>query len=156
MKRQLERVEGYIAKGRADGAEVWTGGQRPSHLNNGFFFEPTLFGDVDNKSTIAQEEIFGPVLTLIKAEDDEHAIDLANDTIYGLNGAVLSSSPQRAYDIARRMRTGNIGQNGARGPANMPFGGFKQSGLGRERGIEGLSPYIETKTIVLTEALPEY
>ncbi len=156
MKRQLERVEGYIAKGKADGNEVLSGGQRPSHLNNGYFFEPTLFGDVDNKSTIAQEEIFGPVLTLIKADDDEHAIDLANDTIYGLNGAVLSNDPKRAYDIARRMRTGNISQNGVRGPADLPFGGFKQSGLGRERGVEGLHPYIETKTIVLTQPLSGY
>ena len=153
MKRQLERVEGYIARGKAEGADLLQGGGRPSHLNRGFFIEPTLFGNVDNRSTIAQEEIFGPVLSLIKADDMDHAIALANDSNYGLNGAVLTNDVDTAYKVARRIRTGNVAQNGMKADFNLPFGGFKQSGIGREGGVEGLMPYVETKTLIL-EAAP--
>ena len=152
MKRQLERVEMYIDEGRKSGADLVTGGHRPAHMNKGYFMEPTLFANVDNKSRIAQEEIFGPVLCLIPAEDEEDAIRLANESSYGLNGSVLTTDPQAAYDISRRIRTGVMGQNGMRMEFGMPFGGFKQSGIGREGGEEGLWPYVETKTILLDGA----
>ena len=152
MKRQLERVEGYIAEGRRS-ADLVTGGQRPAHLNKGYFIEPTLFANVDNSSRIAQEEIFGPVLCLIPAQDEEDAIRIANDSNFGLHGSVLTKDADAAYRIAREMRTGMIGQNGMRTQPGMPFGGFKQSGIGREGGAEGLLPYIETKSILL-DAMP--
>ena len=149
MKRQLERIEGYIAKGVADGAVLATGGGRPSHMNRGYYIEPTLFTNVDNTSTIAQEEIFGPVLSLIPADDEEDAIRIANQSIFGLNGAVLTHDSQKAYDVARRVRSGAIGQGGLKMDFALPFGGFKQSGIGREGGAEGIAPYLETKTILL-------
>ena len=152
MKRQLERVEMYIEEGRKSGADLVTGGQRPAHMNKGYFIEPTLFANVDNKSRIAQEEIFGPVLCLIPAEDEEDAIRIANESDYGLNGSVLTGDPQAAYDISRKVRTGVVGQNGMRMEFGMPFGGFKQSGVGREGGEEGIWPYLETKTILLDGA----
>jgi len=149
MKRQLERVEGYIRKGEDQGAVLATGGRRPSHMNRGYYIEPTLFTRVDNGMTIAQEEIFGPVLSLIPAEDEEDAIRIANESIYGLNGAVFTHDSEKAYQIARRVRTGAIGQGGLKMDFALPFGGFKQSGLGREGGAEGIQPYLETKTILL-------
>jgi acyl-CoA reductase-like NAD-dependent aldehyde dehydrogenase len=149
MKRQLERVEGYIAKGVAEGAKLVTGGQRPTHMNRGYYIEPTLFTNVDNTSTIAQEEIFGPVLSLIPAEDEADMIRLANQSIYGLNGAVLTHDADKAYDVARKVRTGAIGQGGLKLDFALPFDGFKQSGVGREGGAEGILPYLETKTILL-------
>ncbi len=152
MKRQLDRVEMYIEEGRKSGADLVTGGQRPAHMNKGYFIEPTLFANVDNTTRIAQEEIFGPVLCLIPAEDEEDAIRIANESSYGLNGSVLTTDPQAAYDISRRIRTGVMGQNGMRMEFGMPFGGFKQSGIGREGGEEGLWPYLETKTILLDGA----
>jgi acyl-CoA reductase-like NAD-dependent aldehyde dehydrogenase len=152
MKRQLDRVEMYIEEGRKSGADLVTGGQRPAHMNKGYFIEPTLFANVDNRSRIAQEEIFGPVLCLIPAEDEEDAVRLANESSFGLNGSVLTTDPQAAYDISRRIRTGVMGQNGMRMEFGMPFGGFKQSGVGREGGEEGLWPYLETKTILLDGA----
>jgi acyl-CoA reductase-like NAD-dependent aldehyde dehydrogenase len=148
MKRQLERVEGYIEEGKRT-ADLVTGGGRPAHLNQGYFIEPTLFANVDNDSRIAQEEIFGPVLSLIPCDDEEDAIRIANDSSFGLSGSVLTHDPQAAYDIARRMRTGGIGQSGLKLDFGLPFGGFKQSGLGREGGPEGLMPYLEQKTILL-------
>ncbi len=151
MKRQLERVEMYIEEGKKS-ADLVTGGGRPAHMNKGYFIEPTLFANVDNKSRIAQEEIFGPVLCLIPAEDEEDAIRIANESNYGLNGSVFTTDPQAAYDISRRIRTGVMGQNGMRMEFGAPFGGFKQSGIGREGGEEGLWPYVETKTILLDAA----
>jgi acyl-CoA reductase-like NAD-dependent aldehyde dehydrogenase len=151
MKRQLDRVEMYIEEGRKT-ADLVTGGQRPAHMNKGYFIEPTLFANVDNTSRIAQEEIFGPVLCLIPAEDEEDAIRIANESQFGLNGSVMTTDPQAAYDISRRIRTGVMGQNGMRMEFGMPFGGFKQSGLGREGGEEGLWSYLETKTILLDGA----
>jgi aldehyde dehydrogenase (NAD+) len=152
MKRQLERVEMYIDEGKRS-AELVTGGNRPSHLNQGYFIEPTLFANVDNNSRIAQEEIFGPVLSLIPFEDEEDAIRIANESNYGLSGSVLTTDADAAYRIARRIRTGGVGQNGLRLDFGLPFGGFKQSGLGREGGLEGLMGYMELKTILL-DALP--
>jgi acyl-CoA reductase-like NAD-dependent aldehyde dehydrogenase len=151
MKRQLDRVEEYIALGR-DSADLVTGGNRPAHLNKGYFIEPTLFANVDNKSRIAQEEIFGPVLCLIPAEDEEDAIRIANDSAFGLNGSVLTNDADAAYRIGRRIRAGGFGQNGMKLEFGLPFGGFKQSGVGREGGVEGLQPYLETKTILLDAA----
>jgi acyl-CoA reductase-like NAD-dependent aldehyde dehydrogenase len=150
MKRQLDRVEMYIAEGRAT-ADLVTGGGRPAHLNRGYFIEPTLFANVPNDSRIAQEEIFGPVLCLIPCEDDEDAIRIANASNYGLNGSVLTHDHEAAYRIARRVRTGGFGQNGLRMDFGLPFGGFKQSGIGREGGVEGLMAYLELKTILLDD-----
>jgi len=151
MKRQLDRVEEYIEIGKGS-ADFVTGGKRPAHMNKGYFLEPTLFANVDNKSRIAQEEIFGPVLCLIPAEDEEDAIRIANESSYGLNGSVLTNDADAAYRIGRRIRAGGFGQNGMKLEFGLPFGGFKQSGIGREGGIEGLYPYLETKTILLDAA----
>ena len=148
MKRQLERVEGYIEDGRHS-AELKTGGRRPRHLQRGYFVEPTLFAHVKNDSRIAQEEIFGPVLCLIPYEDEDEAIRLANDSNYGLNGSVLTQDADAVYRIARRIRSGAVGQNGLRMDFGLPYGGFKQSGIGREGGVEGFAAYFETKTILL-------
>jgi aldehyde dehydrogenase (NAD+) len=149
MERQLERVQGYIAKGKEEGARLVYGGGRPAGLNRGYYFEPTLFADVDNQMTIAQEEIFGPVISLIPCDDEEDAIRIANDTVYGLNGAVLTHDKQRAYDVARQIRAGNVSQGRMRIDFSIAFGGYKQSGVGREGGREGLLPYLEPKTLML-------
>ena len=149
MKRQLDRVESYIQKGEAEGATLATGGKRPKHLNRGYFLEPTLFTDVDNRMTIAQEEIFGPVLCLIPCDDTDDAIRIANDSIYGLNGAVLTKDANAAYQVGRQIRTGSFGQNGMKNDFCLPCGGYKQSGIGREGGREGLASYLETKTLLL-------
>jgi acyl-CoA reductase-like NAD-dependent aldehyde dehydrogenase len=146
MKRQLERVEMYIEEGKKS-ADLVTGGNRPTHLNQGYFIEPTIFANVDNKSRIAQEEIFGPVLSIIPVEDEAHAIAVANDSNYGLSGAVLTNDAQAAYDVARQVRTGGIAQNGLKVDWNLPFGGYKQSGIGREGGVDGLKAYLETKVM---------
>ena len=148
-----ERVEGYIEKGRAEGARLVLGGGRPAGLSRGFFLEPTVFAGVDNNQTIAREEIFGPVLSVIPAEDESDAIRLANDTDYGLNATVFTHDVDRAYAVARRIRSGTVGQNSARIELGVAFGGFKQSGLGREGGREGLLAYLETKVVVL-DAMP--
>jgi aldehyde dehydrogenase (NAD+) len=151
-QRQLERVESYIAKGKAEGAKVATGGGRPAGLNRGYYFDPTLFANVDNSMAVAQEEIFGPVISLTAADDEEDAIRIANDSIYGLNGAVFTHDNARAYDVARKVRTGNVSQNRFRLDFGIAFGGFKQSGVGREGGKEGLLPYLESKTLLLDGA----
>jgi aldehyde dehydrogenase (NAD+) len=144
-----DRVEAYIAKGVAEGARLSTGGGRPQDLASGWFVQPTVFGDVDNQATIAREEIFGPVLAVIKADDESDAIRAANDTIYGLNASVFTNDVDRARWAAGRLRSGTVGQNGSRADFGIAFGGFKQSGVGREGGIEGLLPYLETKTVIL-------
>ena len=149
MSRQRDRVEGLIAKGREEGAELATGGGRPSHLDQGFYIEPTVFGNVKNDSTIAREEIFGPVLSVIPAADEDEAVDLANASIYGLNASVFTDDEDRAYAVARRLRSGTVGRNSWRTDFGIAFGGFKQSGIGREGGHEGLHPFLEVKTIIL-------
>ncbi len=148
--RQRDRVLGYIEKGKAEGAKLLVGGGRPAHLDRGYYVEPTLFVDVDPDSTIAQEEIFGPVLSVIRYEDDDDAVRIANNSTYGLSGAVTSKSLDRALGVARRIRTGTISVNGGMwfGP-DSPFGGYKQSGNGREHGIAGFEEYLETKTLGL-------
>ncbi|MCB0996093.1 MAG: aldehyde dehydrogenase family protein [Acidimicrobiales bacterium] len=146
--RQRERVLGYIEKGRAEGARVTTGGGRPAHLDRGYYVEPTVFADVDNSMTIAQEEIFGPVLVVIGFDDDDDAVRIANDSSYGLSGMITSGDLDRAKAVARRVRTGTLGLNGGIWyGADAPFGGYKGSGIGRQCGIEGLEIFTETKTV---------
>ena len=156
VARQRDRVEGYIAKGIAEGATLAAGGRRPAHLDRGWFVEPTVFGNVDNASTIAQEEIFGPVLSVIPAADEADAVRIANDTIYGLNASVFTPDPDRAYAVARQLRSGTVGMNSFRTDFGIAFGGFKQSGIGREGGKEGLMPFLETKTVILDEPSTPY
>jgi aldehyde dehydrogenase (NAD+) len=153
MRRQRDRVEHYIEKGRAEGATLATGGGRPRHLSRGFYIEPTVFGNVENHSTIGREEIFGPVLSVIPADNEANAIDIANDTIYGLNASVFTNDIDRAYAVARRLRSGTVGHNSFRTDFTIAFGGFKQSGVGREGGTEGLLSFLETKTVIL-DAMP--
>lgn len=146
--RQHDRVLGYIDKGRAEGARVVVGGGRPEHLPRGYYVRPTLLADVTNDMTVAQEEIFGPVLCAIPYEDEEDAIRIANDSRYGLSGGVHSASTERALAVARRIRTGTVGVNGAMYyGSDGPFGGYKMSGLGRQGGLEGFFQYTEAKTI---------
>ncbi|MCR8551202.1 aldehyde dehydrogenase [Salipiger sp. P9] len=149
---QRDRVEGYIAKGLAEGAVLATGGRRPPHLERGYFVEPTVFGNVAPGATIAQEEIFGPVLSVIPVDNTEDAIRVANDTIFGLNASVYTKDAERAFAVASRVRSGTVGHNDLRRERLLPFGGFKQSGLGREGGPEGLAAYLETKVIILDGA----
>lgn len=152
--RQRDRVESYIKKGIEEGASLVTGGGRPKNLDRGYYVEPTVFAHVDNRSTIAQEEIFGPVLSVIPADDEDQAVALANDTIYGLNASVFTTDVDRARQVARRLRSGTVGHNAFRTDFGIAFGGFKQSGIGREGGTEGLLPFLESKTVIL-EGTPE-
>ncbi len=147
-KKQQQRVLGYINQGKEEGARLVIGGGIPSHLDRGFFVEPTLFADVDNSMVIAQEEIFGPVLVMIPFDDDDDAVRIANDSVYGLSGMITSGDLDRAKGIARRIRTGTLGINGGVWyGADSPFGGYKGSGIGRQCGIEGLEIFTETKTV---------
>jgi acyl-CoA reductase-like NAD-dependent aldehyde dehydrogenase len=155
-RRQRDRVEGYIAKGIAGGATLATGGGRPKDLDRGWYVEPTVFGNVDNSSVIAQEEIFGPVLSVIPARDEQDAITIANETIYGLNSAVFTGDVERARDVAGQIRAGTVGHNGFKSDSSIGFGGFKQSGIGREGGLQGLLPFLETKTVLLDGPTARY
>jgi aldehyde dehydrogenase (NAD+) len=148
---QLERVRSYIHKGVAEGAELVAGGAEPPDgvPTGGYFVRPTVFGKVDPKSTIGQEEIFGPVLSIITYKDEDDAVRIANDTIYGLAGGVWSKDAARAQRVARRMRAGQIDINGGPFNLNAPFGGFKQSGHGREAGRYGLEEFLEYKSLQL-------
>ncbi|MFW2828747.1 aldehyde dehydrogenase [Sphingomonas sp. ID0503] len=141
-----DRVEGYIAKGRNE-ARLVAGGGRPSGMNHGFFVEPTLFADVDNDATIAREEIFGPVLSVIPYTDDADAIRIANASDFGLGGSVWSQDAERAIGVARQVQTGTIGINGYMPSLGSPFGGIKTSGMGREFGPEALGAYQQFKSI---------
>jgi len=145
-KRQQERVEGYIRSGQAEGAKILTGGlDRP--YERGWFVAPTVFGNVTNDMRIAREEIFGPVLTLLSYEDEADAIRIANDSEYGLGGSVWTSDVEHGIEVAKRIRTGSCGVNLYSVDLSTPFGGYKNSGIGRELGPEGLSAYLEYKSI---------
>src|SRR3954466_10219857 len=148
---QLERVRSYIKKGQQEGAELLAGGaEAPEGVPaGGYYVRPTVFGKVKNSMTIAQEEIFGPVLSIIPYKDEEEAIRIANDTVYGLAGAVWSKDEARAQRVARRIRAGQIDINGGAFNMNAPFGGFKQSGHGREAGVYGLEEFLEYKSLQL-------
>ncbi len=150
MKRQRERVEEYIGIGRTEGARLVCGGRRPVHLPRGWYVEPTLFDGVDSSMRIAQEEIFGPVLTVLPCDDEEHAVRIANDSPFGLYGAVFTADRERALQVMRGVRTGTMSQNSFRFDPSLPFGGFKQSGLGREGGVEGMEAYTELKSMLLS------
>jgi acyl-CoA reductase-like NAD-dependent aldehyde dehydrogenase len=153
-ERQRERVLGYIDLAVEAGARVAAGGGRPADLPRGWYVEPTVLADVDNGMRVAQEEIFGPVLCLILYDGADHAVQMANDSPYGLSGGVWSADPARALAVARQVRTGSIAVNGSYPPFPLvPFGGFKQSGLGRELGPEGLASYLEPRSIGLPESL---
>ena len=147
MARQRARVEGYIAAGRAEGARIACGGGRPQGLDRGYYIEPTVFTDVTPHMKIVQEEIFGPVVSVLTYRDEDEAAEKANNSSYGLSGAVYTVDPERGYRMARRMRTGSVTINGMIVDPKHPFGGYKQSGIGREGGPEGLDNYLETKTI---------
>ena len=144
---QRQRVEGYIRKGVEEGARLIAGGRRPDGFSRGHFVEPTVFADVTSKMTIAQEEIFGPVLSILPYDTEEEAIAIANDTIYGLAGGVWSGDSDRAMRVARRMRTGQVDVNGGRFNPLAPFGGYKRSGIGREFGRYGLEEFLQIKAI---------
>jgi betaine-aldehyde dehydrogenase len=145
---QRERVLEYIDKGIEEGARLVTGGkERPEGLDKGFFVRPTVFSDVKNDMKIAQEEIFGPVLCIIPYDDEEDAIRIANDSIYGLAGGVWAADPARAKRVARRLRTGQVDINGGNYNPSAPFGGYKQSGHGREYGRHGLEEFLEIKSL---------
>jgi aldehyde dehydrogenase (NAD+) len=146
---QFEKIQNLIQKGIDEGAKLEIGGTgRPDGLNAGYYVKPTVFSHVTNDMTIAREEIFGPVLSLIGYEDDADAIRIANDTVYGLSGYISSGDPERAKKVARQIRTGNIHLNGAPVDNKAPFGGYKQSGNGREWGAYGLEEFLEVKAIM--------
>lgn len=148
-RAQFERVQALIATGIAEGAKCVTGGPgRPDGVERGFFTQPTIFSGVTPDMTIAREEIFGPVLSILTYKDEEDAIHIANDTVYGLSGYVSSSDLARARSVARRLRTGNVHLNGAPIDLAGPFGGYKQSGLGREWGAFGVEEFLEVKAIL--------
>jgi betaine-aldehyde dehydrogenase len=153
MRRQRDRIEALMQQGIAEGAVPACGGGRPAHLARGFFIEPTVFGHVGNDTTLAREEIFGPVLSVVAADDEAQAIDIANDTVFGLNNSVFTEDVDRAYAVARRLRSGTVGHNVWRTDFSLSFGGFKQSGIGREGILEGLLPYLESKSVIL-EGVP--
>ncbi len=147
---QWDRVQGYIQTGIDEGATLVTGGTgKPDGLDAGYYVKPTVFADVDNSMTIAQEEIFGPVLSIIGYEDEEDAIRIANDSEYGLSGGVWSSDNDRAIAVAKRLRTGQVDMNGSFLNTDAPFGGYKKSGNGRELGRYGLAEFLEAKQINL-------
>jgi acyl-CoA reductase-like NAD-dependent aldehyde dehydrogenase len=146
----VDRVTGYIQKGIDEGAKLVTGGpERPEGLEQGFYVKPTVFSEVRNDMTIAQEEIFGPVLSILPYDTVEEAIEIANDTPYGLSGAVWGQDKDKATDVARQIRTGQIDVNGGAFNPNAPFGGYKQSGYGREYGTFGFEEFLEIKSMQL-------
>jgi aldehyde dehydrogenase (NAD+) len=151
--RQRCRVEEFISKGKAEGARLTTGGHRPENFDRGYFLQPTVFADVHNSHTIAQQEIFGPVLAVIPYNDDEEAISIANDSDYGLGGSIWTRDAERGEAIARRIQTGTIGINAYSNDPAAPFGGVKQSGIGRELGHEGLAAFEILQSVYLDTRL---
>jgi aldehyde dehydrogenase (NAD+) len=148
-RTQFEKIQKLLQKGIEEGAKVVVGGPgRPAGLDKGYFVRPTVFANVNNDMTIAREEIFGPVLVMIPYQSEDEAVRIANDTIYGLSGYVYSGNIENARRIARRLRTGMVHLNGAATDVNAPFGGYKQSGNGREWGREGLKEFLEVKAVM--------
>lgn len=147
--KQRESIESYIAKGKAEGGRITTGGGRPKGFDRGWYVEPTVFADLDNNATVSREEIFGPVLSIISYQDDDDAVRIANDSDFGLGGTVWTSDIDRGLGVARRVETGTIGVNGFTLDHGAPFGGVKDSGLGRELGPEGLAAYQQLKSVYL-------
>ena len=155
-ERQRDRVEGFIASALADGARVVAGGVRPAHLPRGWYVPPTILAGVDNGMRVAQEEIFGPVLSFIPFDGEDDAVRIANDSRYGLSGGVWTADDAHGLAIARGMRTGSVAVNGSYPPFPLvPFGGLKESGIGRELGPEGLQAYLEPRSIGVPPALFE-
>jgi aldehyde dehydrogenase (NAD+) len=148
-EKQRARVEGYIAKGVEEGARLVCGGGRPEGLDNGFFVQPTVFADVDNKMTIAQEEIFGPVLSIIPYDTEQDAIKIANDSEYGLAGSVWTTNVPRGIEISEQIRTGTYAINWYAFDPCCPFGGYKNSGIGRENGPEGVEHFTQQKSVLM-------
>jgi acyl-CoA reductase-like NAD-dependent aldehyde dehydrogenase len=147
---QRDTIRGYIEQGVAEGATVVAGGpDAPDGLERGFYVRPTVFSRVSPDMVIAREEIFGPVLVVLPADDDDHAVQIANDSDYGLSGGVWSSDEERAIAVARRMRTGQVAVNGGRFNVRAPFGGYRLSGVGRELGEHGLAEYFELTALQL-------
>jgi aldehyde dehydrogenase (NAD+) len=148
-KNQFEKIQRLLQTGIDEGATVVIGGPgRPEGIEKGYFIKPTVFANVTNEMTIAREEIFGPVLVMIPYETEEEAVRIANDTVYGLSGYVYSGDLEHARKVARRLRTGMVHLNGASTDINAPFGGYKQSGNGREWGKEGLKEFLEVKAVM--------
>ena len=153
---QRERVEGYVERGAAEGARLACGGHRPDGLARGYYFEPTLFADVQSSMAVAQDEIFGPVAVVIPFDGEDDAVRIANDTRYGLAASVWHPDPIRAYEIAQRVQAGTVSINGGGGGPHLwgPFGGYKQSGIGREFGDYGLLEYTQLKTVSWSAGRP--
>ena len=146
---QFNKIQGLIEKAIDEGTELVTGGPgKPEGLNAGYYVKPTIFANVTNDMTIAREEVFGPVLSILKYETEEEAIAIANDTVYGLSGYVQSGSVEHARAVASQLRTGNVHLNGAGPDLGAPFGGYKQSGNGREWGEFGFDDFLETKAVL--------
>jgi aldehyde dehydrogenase (NAD+) len=140
-------VLAFIDAGKKEGATLVAGGGRPSNLPKGYYVEPTIFANVDNRMSIAQEEIFGPVLSMIPYDSEEQAVAMANDSPYGLAGGVWAATPERALAVAKQLRTGQVDINGGRFNALAPFGGYKKSGIGREIGPLALEEFFQLKSI---------
>jgi aldehyde dehydrogenase (NAD+)/betaine-aldehyde dehydrogenase len=145
---QRDKVRAYINTGIAEGATLVTGGPNaPEGLDTGFFVQPTIFSNVSNDMTIAREEIFGPVLSIIPYDTEQEAIEIANDTEYGLAGSVWAGTQEHAIEVAQKLRTGQVDVNGGNFNPAAPFGGYKNSGIGRERGAFGFEEFLEVKSI---------
>jgi aldehyde dehydrogenase (NAD+) len=148
-EKQRTRVEGYIKKGVEEGARLVTGGGRPEGLDSGYFVQPTVFADVDNNMTIAQEEIFGPVLSIIPYDTEDDAVAIANDSVYGLAGSVWTTDVPKGIEISQKIRTGTYGINWYAFDPGSPFGGYKNSGIGRENGPEGVEHFCQLKSVLM-------
>ena len=149
-EERRRQIEGYIASGKKEGAVLATGGGRPEHLRRGFFLQPTVFGAVRNDMRIAREEIFGPVLSVLPFADVDEAIRIANQSSYGLGGAIYTTDVAKGLEVAKRIRTGTVNVNGALNLLHTPFGGFKDSGIGREGGRWGMDEFLDVKHLSIS------